>query len=248
MLEYLLKGIIVGLAASIPLGPIGILCIQRTLNKGHASGFITGMGAATGDTIFATLAILSLSYIKFIMADYKILVHIIGGLIVIAIGIRIFRGNPMRRMPSQKEELPASAALASASAKLEQRTGLNHLTDYVSALAMTLTNPGALLLILGLFSYVGLDAGKDSPLSCILFTIAGVGIGTSGWWLVLSTGINFFRNRFRFRQLMIINRMSGIIIIFLGVLTTISGIVEILKPVLVNYIPDIIEYMESLPL
>ena len=97
MLEELLKGLIVGICASVPLGPIGVLCIQRTLSKGRNSGFITGLGAAVSDTFFAAIALLSLSFVQRILSDYQDIVMIVGGLIVGAFGVKLFMTNPMER-------------------------------------------------------------------------------------------------------------------------------------------------------
>lgn len=215
---YILKGLIVGLAASIPLGPIGILCIQRTINKGRLSGFLTGLGAALGDTLYATVAIMSISYIKFILEDYSTIVNFTGGLIVILIGVKIFNTNPVKNIPHTKENHIRN----------------EYLSDFISSFLMTVTNPGALILILGLFSYVGIDTTEQSTLFKTASTIAAVSAGATLWWFILSSVINIFRDKFRIRQLLVINKISGIIIIILGSATMASGIYELIPEYLIH--------------
>ncbi len=217
MLINLVKGVIVGLAASIPLGPIGVLCVQRTLGKGRFSGFVTGVGAAAGDLLYSTLAILSITYIKFLLEDYKLVVHILGGLIVAGIGVKIFFTNPATQIPRKNRET-------------------RHFADFGSSFLMTVTNPGALLLIMGLFSYVGITTGKDAPWMTIVTTLLGVVTGSLIWWATLSGVINFFREKVRLKQLVIVNRVSGIIIAIIGIVTLFDGLYRILYPVVSEYI------------
>ena len=98
MLLELLKGFVVGICASVPLGPIGVLCIQRTLSKGRSSGFITGLGAAVSDTVFAAVALLSISYVQHILSDYRYAVMIVGGIIVGIFGVKLFMTNPVKQI------------------------------------------------------------------------------------------------------------------------------------------------------
>ncbi|HPF93465.1 MAG TPA: hypothetical protein PLV65_06000, partial [Tenuifilaceae bacterium] len=94
----LVKGVIVGLLASIPLGPIGVICIQRTVNKGKLSGFLSGLGAATADTIFAAIAGFSLTFVISYIEEKQFIFQAIGGLIVFLLGIKIFYTNPVRQL------------------------------------------------------------------------------------------------------------------------------------------------------
>jgi threonine/homoserine/homoserine lactone efflux protein len=92
-LSLLLKGIMIGLLASIPLGPIGVICIQRTINKGKTSGFISGLGAAVADTIFAAIAGFSLTYIITFIQEQRLIIEVVGGVIVILLGLKTFYTN-----------------------------------------------------------------------------------------------------------------------------------------------------------
>lgn len=213
MLSEFVKGIIVGLAASIPLGPIGILCIQRTLSRSRKSGLVTGLGAMAGDTLYATLAVLSISYIKSLLDVYSVLVYLAGGIIVSGIGVKIFMTDPFRKVPHEKIKN-------------------NTFSEFISSFMMTVTNPGALFLILGLFSYVGISANMESPMLVIVTTIAGVSTGACLWWFVLSGAINTFRDKVRLRQIVVINKVSGVIIIIIGIFTFVHGAYEYLEPYL----------------
>ncbi len=211
MIISLIKGFIVGLGASIPLGPTGIMCVQRTLSKGRNSGFITGLGASITDTLFASIAIMGLAYLQKFISYYENYVLLFGGFIVALLGLKIFLTNPVKqiRMP---------------------KGGKKHFEDFFSAMIMTLTNPGGIFLIIGMFAFVGLDIDGLSSGKVVSLTLWGVFLGTSTWWFVLSTSINIFRNKFRLRQLLMINRISGIIIMALGLISTIEGIWQFIKP------------------
>ncbi len=211
MVSSLIKGIIVGMGASIPLGPIGVMCVQKTLSKGRNSGFITGMGAAVTDTIFSAVSVLGLAYLQQFIDFYENYVLLLGGLVVALIGLKIFLTNPVKQI-----RLPKS--------------GKKHFEDFLSAFIMTLTNPGSVFLILGMFAFVGVDVdslSKDWALSLILW---GVFIGATTWWFILSTSINIFRKRFRLRQLLMINRVSGIVIVVIGLISTLEGLWRFVSP------------------
>ncbi len=203
-----LKGFLVGMAASIPLGPIGVLCIQRTLSKGRSSGLFTGMGAAVSDTFFAAIALLSLSFVSDFIEQYRNWVMIIGGLIVALFGLKLFLTNPV----TQVKRLKSGSK--------------RYWEDFFSSMLMTISNPGALILMLGLFAFAGIDVSEDAPKFVITITLWGVFIGAALWWFILSASINHFRSRFRLRQLLMINRISGIIILVLGLISTLEGAIS----------------------
>ena len=207
------KGVLVGLAASIPLGPVGVLCVQRTLSKGRYSGFISGMGAALVDTFFAALAILGLVYIQIIIKSYEPHFLCFGGVLVVYIGLKIYLSNPVKQIRQ---------------AKFKKR----RLEDFLSVALLTLSNPGALLLILGFFAAVGLNINASSGSVTISTVLWGVFVGAGLWWYCLSTTISIFRSKFRLKQLWMINRISGIVIMALGMITALKGIWMFVSPYL----------------
>jgi len=214
MLVTLIKGILVGLGASIPLGPVGVLCIQRTLSKGRLSGFTSGMGAAFADTIFATIAILGLAFVTGLFETNRNIFLIIGGLIVVAVGVKIYFDNPIKQIR-------------------QNRRGQQRLfEDFISVFALTVSNPGAIFLILGMFALMGLDIDKESSHLSISIALCGVVIGCTLWWFTLSGVISLYRRRFRIRQLWTINRVAGTVIAILGVISVVNGLYHWLKPLL----------------
>lgn len=213
MLVTLLKGFIVGLGASIPLGPLGVLCVQKTLSKGRNSGFITGLGASFSDTLYAAISLLGLAFIENLIDKNKDIVMIIGGAIIIYIGIRIFFTNPIKQIR-------------------QKNTNKKHVQDFIEAFLMTVTNPGAIFLILGLLAAVGININDNEVRPSVVVILLGVFMGTVTWWFTLSTGINVFRKKFRIRQLVMINRISGAIMGVLGVIAMFDGIIEVVLKLL----------------
>lgn len=205
MLENFLKALIVGLGASIPLGPVGILCIQKTLSKGRNSGFSVGLGSSIADTFYASLALLSLAFIQSWLYENKLWVMIVGGIIIALFGIRIALKNPVKQIRQPKQGTK------------------KHVQDLLQGLLFTITNPGSLVLLLALFAFVRIDINQHEN-HTVSVLLAGVFTGTLTWWSILSTSINAFRKKFRLRQLLYINRISGTVIAVLGLISTMEGI------------------------
>jgi threonine/homoserine/homoserine lactone efflux protein len=207
------KGILVGLGASIPLGPVGVLVVQRTISKGRHSGFISGMGAATADTIFAALAILSLAFVQDFINSNNDLILVLGGLMIVGIGLKVYLTNPIKQLRRKNQ-------------------GQRSFEDYISVFILTISNPGAVFLMLALFALIGLDIDKESGAVNITIGLWGVVLGASAWWFFLSWLISHFRQRFRIRQLWYINRIAGIIIVILGIISLFDGLSTWLLPLL----------------
>ncbi len=207
MLIAFLKGLIVGLGASIPLGPLGVLCVQKTLSKGRNAGFITGLGASASDTCYAAISVLGLAFMQTLIHQNRMWVMFIGGIIIIFIGIRIYLTNPIKQIR-------------------QKHTNKKHIEDFIEAFLMTITNPGAILLILGLLAAVGINIGDDVGGRTVFAILWGIFLGSALWWFVLSTTINIFRKKFRLKQLIMINRISGIVIAILGLISLCDGVIS----------------------
>ncbi len=195
-----LKGVLIGLIASVPLGPIGVLCVQRTLNKGRISGFFSGMGAAIADTFFAIVAVLGLTYIINFVEQQQFYIRLTGVFFLIFLGLRIFYTNPVLQM--RKQRLNRS----------------NLLEDFLSVFIITLTNPLAIFIFIAAFASFGLVADKGSYISPS-FLVSGVLAGAASYWFLLSSMVNIFRKSFRLRRLWWINKIAGVIIVFFGLAT-----------------------------
>ena len=212
MVLFFLKALLVGLTAAIPLGPLGIMCIQRTLSKGRWAGFAVGVGSSVADTFYATIALLSVSYISQFLDRNRIWVMLIGGAIVLGIGLQIALKNPIKDL-----RRPIAGSLSSRRAR-----------DLLKGFLMTITNPGALVLMLGLFAFFGLDLGDGSHPEAAGFVLGGIFLGTAAWWFLLSSGISLFRKRFRLRQIITINRISGILIAVIGLSSLAEGLAQLI--------------------
>ena len=213
MLEVFLKGLIIGIGASIPLGPIGVLCIQKTLSKGRLAGFLTGLGASISDTFYSAISLLGLFLVDTFVDNHKALVMLVGGIVIALIGVKVYFTNPVRQIKQKKKP---SRGIA----------------DMFESLAMTITNPGSIFLILAMFAAVRLDMSAYSPEEsrhAIRLVLVGIFLGSALWWYLLSTLINVFRKKFRIKQLIIINKISGIVILALGVISFGEGLFLIIK-------------------
>ncbi len=206
-LGFFIKGLIVGFLASIPLGPVGVLCIQRTINKGRFSGIISGMGAATVDSFFALVAALGLTYIINFIEEQHFFIQLIGGGVLIFLGIKIFTTNPVKQI------------------RRHRRKKNKLIEDYFSVLFLTLSNPLAVFLFVAAFAGIGMVTSKDSSLKSSLI-IAGVFAGAMGWWAILTFFIDLFRKRFRLKQLWWINKIAGVVIIVFGIAAMLSVFID----------------------
>lgn len=207
-ITLLFEGILIGFLASIPLGPIGIICIQRTLSGTHLSGFISGLGAATADTIFATLAIFSVSLMTNFMDAHKMWFTSIGGILIIVLGFMIFYKRVKRPGAGRRS-----------------RSGL--LSDYFSVLFLTLTNPAYILIFITLFAALNISAEHDGSYLVTLAVLLGVLVGASSWWLLLTSIINRLRKRFKLRHIWWISKVTGAIIILFGILIILGMVVDL---------------------
>jgi threonine/homoserine/homoserine lactone efflux protein len=199
----LLRGIIIGFSIAAPVGPIGVLCIRRTLAEGRVSGFVSGLGAATADAIYGCVAGFGLTFVSKTLTNPQVQVwlRLIGGLFLCYLGIRTLLSRP--------SEQAASA----------QGNGL--MGAYGSTLFLTLTNPMTILSFAAIFAGLGVaSAGRSYGSATTL--VLGVFAGSGLWWFALSGLANLFRNRLDSGTLQWINRISGIIIAGFGAAALVS--------------------------
>lgn len=189
-----IDGIVVGFLASVSLGPIGVLCIQRTLQRGRLSGFVSGMGAVFSDTIYAVIAGFSISYIVSFIEKQFIWINIFGAIILIIFGATIYRSNPAVQLRRQKNKKG------------------NLIQDFVSTFLLTISNPVALFIFIAFFTSFSV-VQPSSGLIDQLILIAGVFAGATIWWLLLTTILGLFRSKVNLRRLFWINKIAGATII-----------------------------------
>ncbi|MCP4538674.1 MAG: LysE family transporter [Chloroflexi bacterium] len=194
-INLLLRGIIIGFSIAAPVGPIGVLCIRRTLAEGRLSGFVSGLGAATADAIYGCIAGFGLTFISDLLIGQQTRIQLIGGLFLCYLGIKTLLAQPSEQ---------AAAA---------QGSGL--LGAYGSILILTLTNPMTILAFVAIFAGLGIaDTGGDYASALVL--VLGVFVGSGLWWFLLSAIASVLRTKFDARALRWVNRVSGIIILVFG--------------------------------
>jgi len=203
-LQYIIKGIGIGLMASIPLGPIGVLIIQKTLQKGRLAGFVSGSGAAVADTLFASIAVLGLGFvINFIQAQ-EFYFRLIGSIFLVFVGLRIFLTNTIEQF--RKSQAPGKRGMFG---------------DFLAIFFLTLSNPIAVIFFGAMFAGASVFGDAHSA-KIALYLLVGVLLGGALWWYALSTLVDIFRKKFRLKQMFWINKISGLIIAILGFLVFLS--------------------------
>lgn len=196
-----IEGIIIGLAIAAPVGPIGVLCIRRTLAMGRLFGFVSGLGAATADAVYGAVAAFGLALITGFLLGGASWLRLIGGLFLVFLGIKTFFARPSDRAA------PAG--------------GVGLLGAYTSTVFLTLTNPTTILSFAAIFAGLGLGSAGDALSATLL--VAGVFLGSALWWLVLSGAAGLFRAKLGAGGLRWVNRVSGTIIAAFGALA-LSGL------------------------
>lgn len=196
LLAFFLKGVVVGIVIGVPVGPVGILCLRRTIFEGRLAGLASGLGAATGDALFGAIAGFGLTAVSNLLLGYQDWLRFAGGCFLLYIG--------------------SAALLRGPQAKLgEQHDSEGMLRKYASTFVLTIANPITILALLGIFASLGLT-GKEATLARAGFLVFGVWAGSLSWWLGLSLGASAFRASFDARLLTWINRGSGGILLLSG--------------------------------
>ncbi len=201
LFSYLLKGFVIGFSLALPVGPIALLCIRRTLARGPASGVASGMGAATADGVYGLIAGFGITFISNFLFNHHIILRVIGGCILCYLGIRIFLSLPRENSSSAEEN------------------GLVH--DYVSTLLLTLTNPMTVIAFAAIFAAAGVGDTAGNYLGAAVL-VAGVVSGSALWWLILSGAVSCFHGRVNDRVLRFVNRVSGTLIAGFGLVVLLS--------------------------
>lgn len=191
-LSFLLRGAALGFAIAAPVGPIGVICIRRTLSDGRLAGFVSGLGAATADMSYGAVAAFGLTAIASLLTSQRLWIHLIGGLFLLSLGIKTLLAPPAAfATTSPAKGLPGA---------------------YGSTLALTLANPATILSFVAVFAGLGVAGPRAGLLSAVLITL-GVFAGSALWWFILSTGVNLLRTRLTLAALRWVNRLSGAILI-----------------------------------
>lgn len=202
-LEMAFKGMIIGIVASAPMGPVGVLCVQRTLNKGRWYGFATGVGAAISDLIYAAIAGFGMSFVVDIIENPIIAywIKVAGSILLFIFGVWTFRSNPAQQIR------PVS----------KNKSNLVH--NFITGFLVTLSNPLILFLFVAMFGQFTFVVNNFIPqIVGYVFIVVGALL----WWFGLTWLINKVRNRFDVRGIWIINRVIGVIVMVVSAAVAIS--------------------------
>jgi threonine/homoserine/homoserine lactone efflux protein len=192
---YFLNGLVIGFSIAAPVGPIGVLCIRRSIAHGTLSGLSSGLGAATADAAYGSVAAFGLTAVSGFLARQQFMLGLVGGGFLCFLGIRTFVSRPSREAASS-----GSGEVASA---------------YGSTLLLTLANPATILSFAAVFAGLGLGAAVDY--GSAVRTVAGVFLGSATWWLILSCGVGAMRSRMKDGWMQAINRLSGAVLFAFGI-------------------------------
>ena len=202
-ITFLLRGLAIGFSIAAPVGPIGVLCIRRTLAQGQTSGLVSGLGAATADAIYGCIAGFGLTFISNFLVSEQVWLRLIGGVFLCYLGLKTLLSKPAEQ------------------AALVKGNGL--VGAYASTLFLALTNPMTIISFMAIFAGLGLASTKGNYVSAGALVL-GVFTGSALWWLILSNGVGVFRGKFNPHGLQWVNRISGAIITGFGLFALLSVI------------------------
>ena len=203
LFTVLLKGAVIGFSLAAPIGPVGMMCIRRTLTHGHLRGFVSGLGAATADSVYAIVAAFGITLISNFIIEQEYWIRLVGGILLILLGIRTLLHHPVEKNPSN---------------------GVNgHASAFVTMFLLTFTNPMTLFAFAVVFAGMGAGSavGEGNTLSAS-FLVAGVFLGSAIWFLFITSLVHFYKEKFKIWGLKVINVVAGSFILLCGIIILLS--------------------------
>ena len=191
---FILKGFLIGIMASIPIGPILMLVIQKSVNEGRKAGFSCGLGATVVDTTCAVIAAFAMSAIGDFVHNHEAIIEIIGGIFIAAIGVNMFRAKVAE----------------------ERRKKAYSPKNFVKAMTMGFCNPAALAVMIGFFAIMKMDMSSQ-PMSIPILAILAVALGSASYWYLISGLVSHIGDKFNYRVIVIVNRIAGAAIFGFGI-------------------------------
>jgi threonine/homoserine/homoserine lactone efflux protein len=201
MIEIIYKGIIIGILVSAPMGPIGLLCIRRTLNKDRWHGFFSGAGAAASDLLYAIITCMGMGIVVSFVEDNQFILKIVGSILLFFYGIYTFCSNPSKNLKKTKEKTRTTS----------------YSQDLITAFLLTLSNPLIILIYIALFARFNFILPDDKLYSMILGLLSII-IGALTWWFAITCFVGKLRKIFNVRGLWLMNKIVGSIIMLLSLL------------------------------
>lgn len=208
----IMRGLLIGILISAPMGPIGMLCIQRTLSKGRWPAFFTGVGAAFSDIFYCLLTGLGLSFITDFITSHQLILQITGSLVIIIYGIYLLKNNPTRDLkpPTEKNN--------------------NLFKNIGSGFLLTLSNPLILFFIISLFARFNFLSNEYQFYHYIIGFIS-IFAGALLWWYFITFSVNKVRSHFNMRSLWLLNRIVATILIIMAVVGFFIGLKDYLHTI-----------------
>jgi threonine/homoserine/homoserine lactone efflux protein len=198
---FLLKGLVIGFSIAAPVGPIGILCIRRSLRDGMRAGFIAGLGAATADAAYGAVAGFGLAAVSGFLVGHRQPIGLIGGAFLCYLGARTWMSKPAADSAPDR--------------------GAGPVTAYASTFLLTLANPATILSFAAIFAALGLGASVDYGAASTM--VLGVFAGSALWWFILSAGVGLVRSRMTPAWMRAVNRVSGAVLLSFGFLALVQA-------------------------
>lgn len=209
ILDIIFKGFIIGVVVSAPMGPVGVLCVQRTLNKGRWYGFVTGLGATLSDMCYALLTGYGMSFVTDYINKNIFILQLLGSLMLLAFGYYTFRTNPVKSLHPINQNNPKGT----------------YVHNFITAFVVCFSNPLIIFLFIGLFARFAVVQHGVVLFDAVTNYVA-IAIGAISWWLLITFVINKVRKHFNLRGIWIINRVFGILVILfslIGLIFTFLG-------------------------
>ena len=207
MINTVITGMIIGVLVSAPTGPLGILCIQRTLHKGRLNGIVTGLGATTSDLVYAVLVGFSMNFVIDFVEQYRFVIQIVGSIILFFFGYKIFTKETEKSIDDEKIGT----------------TNRNLLSTYTSAFGLCFSNPIIIFLFIALFARFNFFSSK-SDVYQVLLALSSIFVGALSWWVTLTMIVGSLRKKFKKRGLRILNFITGGVLIVLSIAGIVLGI------------------------
>jgi threonine/homoserine/homoserine lactone efflux protein len=211
-LVLIFAGVIMGLIAAVPIGPVNLICIRRSFTFGPVNGFVSGLGAALGDGVFAAITFFGLTWIAHLIQSYDAVIEVIGGALLVWFGVHALL-SPITAKVDDGDKSDAGAATL--------------IRAIASTFVLTITNPATLVAFASMFASFRALVGGGTSFVDAEFVVAGVVGGSAGWWLALTTVIGLFHAKITERTVRIINRGSGLLVAVFGLAVLIHVVMKV---------------------
>ncbi len=200
LIELFARGLVIGFAVAAPVGPIGMLVINRTLTEGRLSGLATGLGAAVADTLYGCVGAFGVTFISNMLMGYALWTQLVGGLFLCYLGIKTIRARPGESSAAPR---------------------VRHLVAFSTTALLTLANPVTILMFMAVFTGLGFGSGNGTY-GAASVVVAGVFTGSMLWWLILTEGLSLLRHRLAPGAIRWIDLGSGALLFLFGATAVLS--------------------------